>query len=273
MFAIVGPNGSGKTTTLKILAGLLFPTSGSATLFGRRAADVEVKRRIGFMPEAPYFYDHLTGEELLHYYGSLFGLPRRAREQRVDELLGLVGMQERRAMPLRHYSRGMLQRIGLAQALLNDPRVVFLDEPTSGLDPLGRLLVRDIIREMKSQGTTVFLNSHMLGEVEATCDRVAFVKQGRTVGERTLGAAEAGLDLELKLGPISPAVLEGLGRLGSGLRQEAGTVWLRVSGEDQVPGLTRWLVGQGVDVYGLQARRRSLEAVFLEVMGDDQRPG
>ena len=178
MFAIVGPNGSGKTTTLKILTGLLFPTAGTATIFGRRVSDIEVKRRIGFMPEAPYFYDHLTGNELLHYYASLFGIPKRAREERIDELLTLVGMQERRAMPLRQYSRGMLQRIGLAQALINDPELLILDEPTSGLDPIGAYQIRGLISEMRQRGKTVLLCSHLLNEVEAICDRVGVLHRG-----------------------------------------------------------------------------------------------
>jgi ABC-2 type transport system ATP-binding protein len=178
MFAIVGPNGSGKTTTLKILTGLLFPTSGAATIFGRRLTDMEVKRRIGFMPEAPYFYDHLTGDELLTYYAGLFGLSKSLREQRIDELLTLVGMQERRAMPLRQYSRGMLQRIGLAQALINDPALLILDEPTSGLDPIGAHQIRALISELRSRGKTILLCSHLLNEVEAMCDRVGVLHRG-----------------------------------------------------------------------------------------------
>jgi ABC-2 type transport system ATP-binding protein len=167
----------------------------------------------------------------------------------------------------------MLQRIGLAQALLNAPRLVFLDEPTSGLDPLGRLLVRDVIRELKAGGTTVFLNSHLLGEVEATCDRVVFVMEGGTVRELTVGDREQGMEVELRLGPVSAAVLEGLARFGSGLRTGDGVAHLCVPDEQDLPRLVRWLVEQGVDVYHLHPRRKSLEAVFLEVMGDDRRPG
>ena len=222
MFAIVGPNGSGKTTTLKILTGLLFPTSGRATLFGRKVADVEVKRRIGFMPEAPYFYDHLTGEELLHYYASLFGLPKRAREERIDELLSLVGMQERRAMPLRHYSRGMLQRIGLAQALVNDPDLLILDEPTSGLDPIGAYQIRGLISELRRRGKTVLLCSHLLNEVEALCDRVGVLHQGNLLAAGTLDELLSGTDAtRIVASHLSAAGLE---KVQEAVRAEGGEI-------------------------------------------------
>jgi ABC-2 type transport system ATP-binding protein len=161
----------------------------------------------------------------------------------------------------------MRQRIGLAQALLGEPDLVFLDEPTSGLDPLGRLLVRDVIGELKARGTAVFLNSHLLSEVEVTCDRVAFVKAGRVVREMTLGVAERELEVELRLDRVTAAVLEGLGRFGRDVREEDGRVRVRVDGEDRLPEMSRWLAGQGVGLYHLAARRRSLEEVFLEVVG------
>jgi ABC-2 type transport system ATP-binding protein len=171
------------------------------------------------------------------------------------------------------YSKGMLQRVGLAQALVNDPELVFLDEPTSGLDPLGRLLVRDLIRELRDRGTTVFLNSHLLGEVEATCDRVAFVKEGRTVGGMSLRGAPDSLEVELRIAPVDPDILAGLGRFGRGAAQVNGLVRLHVDGDESLPALADWLVRRGVRVYGLQSRRRTLEERFVEIMGDDQRPG
>jgi ABC-2 type transport system ATP-binding protein len=167
----------------------------------------------------------------------------------------------------------MLQRVGLAQAMLNEPRVVFLDEPTSGLDPIGRLLVRDIIHDLRDQGTTVFLNSHLLGEVEATCDRVVFIKQGRTIRELTLNAVEQGLEVELKLGSTGPELLAGLGRFGTDVVEREGIVTLRVTDEAVLPDLARWLVTSGADLFTMHSRRPSLEALFLEVMGGDQRPG
>jgi ABC-2 type transport system ATP-binding protein len=168
---------------------------------------------------------------------------------------------------LREYSKGMKQRIGLAQALLGEPELVFLDEPTSGLDPLGRLLVRDVIRDLRARGTTVFVNSHLLSEVEVTCDRVAFVKDGRVVREMTLGAAERDLEVELRLDRVPPPVLEGLSRFGRDVREEDGRVLLHVDGEERLPEMSRWLAAQGIGLYRLAARRRSLEDVFLEVVG------
>ena len=176
--------------------------------------------------------------------------------------------------PLRGYSKGMLQRVGLAQALLNDPQLVFLDEPTSGLDPLGRLLVRDIIAELRADGVTVFLNSHLLGEVEATCDRVVFVKRGRVVEERRLSAPTEGLDLELRVGPVGAAIVEGLSRFGANIVQpRPDVIALRTESDAVVPAIVSWLVQQGVQIYAVQPRRKSLEDVFLDVMGDDERPG
>ena len=167
----------------------------------------------------------------------------------------------------------MLQRVGLAQAMLNAPEVVFLDEPTSGLDPLGRLLVRDVIADLRRQGTTVFLNSHLLGEVEVTCDRVAFVKQGRVVREMSLAEHTGGLEVELVLGSAGPEVSEALARFGHGLAARDGAVRLMVESEETLPEMARWLVERGIKIYRIGARRKSLETLFLEIMGDDQRPG
>lgn len=179
IFGFLGPNGAGKTTTLKILLGLIKPTRGYAELLGAPAGDVEVKRRIGFLPEAPYFYDYLTAEEFLGFYGSLAGIDRAVLGKRIAELLDTVGMSHVRSRQLRKFSKGMLQRIGLAQALIHDPEVVVLDEPMSGLDPIGRKQVRDIILHLRDRGKTVFFSSHILPDVEMICDRVAIVIQGK----------------------------------------------------------------------------------------------
>jgi ABC-2 type transport system ATP-binding protein len=186
VFGFLGPNGAGKTTSLKLLLGLVAPTSGRGVLLGAPLGDRATRGRIGFLPEHFRFHDCLTGRELLRVHGWLHGLRGRALEEKIDELLVRVDLVEAEERPLREYSKGMVQRAGLAQALINEPDVVFLDEPTSGLDPLGRLLVRDVIEDLRERGTTVFLNSHLLGEVEATCDRVVFVKNGRTIGELAL---------------------------------------------------------------------------------------
>lgn len=179
IFGFLGPNGAGKTTTIKMLMGLIFPTAGEAHLFGRPANDIEAKARVGFLPENPHFYEYLSSFEFLNFYGRLFNLSGSARHARVERLLELVGMTHARDLPLRKYSKGMLQRIGIAQALINDPDLVVLDEPMSGLDPLGRKDVRDIIFRLKEQGKTVFFSSHILQDVEMICDRVAIMTKGR----------------------------------------------------------------------------------------------
>src|SRR5215471_2910248 len=189
VFGFLGPNGAGKTTSVKMLLSLVKPTSGKAHLLGAPVGDRAIRGRIGFLPEHFRFHDCLTGRELLRFHGRLHGRRGFELESRIDTLLTRVDLLDAADRPLRGYSKGMLQRAGLAQALINDPLLVFLDEPTSGLDPLGRFLVRDIISELRTKGTTVFLNSHLLGEVEATCDRVAFVKHGRIVRELSLAEA------------------------------------------------------------------------------------
>ena len=186
VFGFLGPNGAGKTTTLKLLMQLVFPTAGRAEILGRPVGDVEVRRRIGYLPEHPYFYDHLTAEELMRYFGRLLGLDRATRRQRAGELLDEVGLGAERRMALRRYSKGMLQRVGLAQALLNRPEVVFLDEPMSGLDPIGRRMVRDLILRLRDRGTTVFFSSHILSDAEALCSRVAILAGGRLVSSGRL---------------------------------------------------------------------------------------
>jgi ABC-2 type transport system ATP-binding protein len=179
VFGFLGPNGAGKTTTLKLLVQLVFPTSGRAEILGRPVGDVATRRRIGYLPENPYFYDHLSAVEVLDYFGRLFGLPADARAARVNQLLDTVELGRERRLPLRRYSKGMLQRVGLAQALLNEPDVVFLDEPMSGLDPIGRRMVRELILGLRDRGATVFFSSHILSDAEAVCSRVAIVSGGR----------------------------------------------------------------------------------------------
>jgi ABC-2 type transport system ATP-binding protein len=180
IFCFLGPNGAGKTTTLKLLMQLIFPTSGRAEILGRPVGDVGARQRIGYLPENPYFYDYLTAEELLQYFANLFGYSRSEARTRAARLLDRVGIgAERRRQQLRKYSKGMIQRVGIAQTLLNDPEVIFLDEPMSGLDPLGRREVRSLILELRDQGRTVFFSSHILSDAEALCSRVAVVAGGR----------------------------------------------------------------------------------------------
>lgn len=195
-FGLLGQNGAGKTTLLKTLLGIVRPSSGRATVLGASLGDRTVKQRIGYLPENPYFYDYLTGWEVLNFTGDLFGVERSYQRKRIPELLDLVGLAQSAAKKkqLRQYSKGMLQRIGMAQALMNDPDLVFLDEPMSGLDPLGRYQMREIILSLKSQGKTIFFNSHVLSDVEKICDRVALLAKGELIAigsmQELLGTAE-----------------------------------------------------------------------------------
>jgi ABC-2 type transport system ATP-binding protein len=182
VFGLLGPNGAGKTTTLKILFRLIFPTSGTARILGKELDDATVHQRVGYLPEYPYFYDHLSPEELLHYTGRLFGMGKDDLRRRVDQLLELVGLVDSRHVPLRRFSKGMVQRAGIAQALINNPDVVFLDEPMTGLDPIGRGEVRDLILQLREEKKTVFLSTHILSDAETLCDRVAILNRGKLQG-------------------------------------------------------------------------------------------
>jgi ABC-2 type transport system ATP-binding protein len=273
VFGFLGPNGAGKTTSVKMLLGLVAPTAGSARVLAAPLGDVKTRARIGFLPEHFRFQEWLTGREFLHFHGELYRIPETTLESRVEELLARVDLADAGERKLREYSKGMLQRVGLAQALLNTPDLVFLDEPTSGLDPLGRLLVRDIINDLRKRGTSVFLNSHLLSEVEVTCDRVAFVKRGSVVREMALNEQSQDVNVELKLDAATPELLNGLKQFGRNIQQVNGYVQLQADGEERLPEIARWLVGQGVGVYRLAAGKPSLETLFLQVMGEDERPG
>lgn len=187
IFGFLGPNGAGKTTTLKLLMGLVFPTGGWARILGREWTDPEVRAQIGFLPEQPYFYDNLTAHELLNYYAQLSGMPAKERSQRVQATLQKVGLPDVKGVQLRKFSKGMLQRIGIAQAILHDPKLVFFDEPMSGLDPMGRREVRDLMEQLKQEGKTVFFSTHILSDAEALCDHVAIIHKGELRG---VGAVE-----------------------------------------------------------------------------------
>jgi len=273
VFGFLGPNGAGKTTSLKMLLGLVEPTSGEGTVLGARIGDRAARAKLGFLPEHFRFHDWLSGRELLHFHGRLYGMSPTRIHARAEELLARVDLLDAAHRPLREYSKGMLQRAGLAQALMNHPALVFLDEPTSGLDPIGRLLVRDIIRELRSEGTSVFLNSHLLGEVEATCDRVVFVKQGVAIHELDLASTPDVITVELLLGDADPETLMALERLGRSLEHANGLVRMQVEDEEVLPQLAQLVVQRGARLYRMNAARKSLEQSFLEVMGEDQRPG
>jgi ABC-2 type transport system ATP-binding protein len=267
VFGFLGPNGAGKTTSMKMLLGLVRPTSGHGQLLGTPLGDRRARQRIGYLPEHFAFHEWLRGRELLRFHGRLLGLGGHALDTRIEALLERLELRDAGERCLREYSKGMKQRIGLAQSLLGEPDLVFLDEPTSGLDPLGRRLVRDVIGELKARGTAVFLNSHLLSEVEVTCDRVAFVKAGRVVRELHLGREERELEVELRVDRQPPGLVDDLAAFGRDVRADGDCLRLRVDDESRLPELSRWLAAQGIGLYHLAARRRSLEEVFVEVVG------
>jgi len=270
VFGFLGPNGAGKSTSVKMLLGLVYPTSGAATVLDRPLGDVHVRARIGFLPEHFRFHDWLTAAEFLRTHADLYGMPDARVPKRISELLELVGLAGHRDKKLRDFSKGMLQRIGLAQSLLNDPELVFLDEPTSGLDPLGRLLVRDIIRDQRERGATVFLNSHLLGEVEVTCDRVGFIKHGRVMAIRALRhGGDGGMELEIRASGVCDGTVVQLNRWAASVRAEGDMLKLSVPNEDAVPEIVSYLVGTGARVYSVSSRRDSLEEMFLRILGSE----
>ncbi len=270
VFGFLGPNGAGKTTSVKMLLSLVAPTSGQGRLLGAPLGDVKTRARVGFLPEHFRFHDWLNAAEFLRLHGQLYGMTEARLRESVPKLLDLVGLAPHSDKKLKSFSKGMLQRIGLAQALLNQPQLIFLDEPTSGLDPVGRRLVRDIIRDLKSQGATVFLNSHLLSEVEITCDRVAFIKQGQVIRQAALQTlVEGQTTVELRVGRLSPNMIEGLSRWGQDVRVDGERVHLAVDAEEALPQMARWIVEQGGDLYAMTPQKLSLEDLFLQVVGTD----
>ncbi len=270
VFGFLGPNGAGKTTSIKMLLSLVAPTAGAGTLLGRPLGETAVRRRVGYLPEHFRFHDWLTAAEFLDFHGKLFGMPRARRQAIIPDLLELVGLQARAQTRLREFSKGMTQRIGLAQALMNDPELVFLDEPTSGLDPIGRRLVREIVDGLREQGTAVFINSHLLSEIEQTCDRVGFIRDGRILEVSPMADLERSvLQVGLRVGQPTPELLEALARFGDRveLHRSSGRISLAISGEEVLPRLAAWLVESGHTLYELSPHHLTLEERFLQVIG------
>jgi ABC-2 type transport system ATP-binding protein len=277
VFGFLGPNGAGKTTTLKLLMQLVFPTSGEAEILGRPAGDVRVRRRIGYLPENPYFYDHLTAEELLDYYGRLFGMSAADRRLRIAATLDRLGIGAERRLQLRKFSKGMLQRVGLAQALLNDPEVLFLDEPMSGLDPLGRRDVRALMLELRDAGRTIFFSSHILSDAEALCSQVAIVAKGRLAGAGRLADMQefAVHGWELVMANVPAAALDGIRSRARSVVSVAGDRYVIELPPDGRPEeLLRDLIAAGAALVSLTPVRETLEDVFVRrvaAMGDGAR--
>lgn len=290
VFGFLGPNGAGKSTSIKMLLGLVHPSGGTATVLGRPAGHAPTLARIGFLPEHFRFHEWLTATELLALHGRLNHLDAAYCRKRTAEVLDMVGLSDHARRPLSGFSKGMLQRIGLAQALLHAPELVFLDEPTSALDPLGRRMVRVILQQVKAQGTTVFLNSHLLSEVEVTCDRVAFIKDGVVL--RTLGLREIAADkshFELRVDVVTPALLDALAPLVEEWRfLDAGDEAIApstqepcgqdasmpnrlelVAEEASLPRIAHATLAAGARLYILAPRRTSLEQLFLDIVGTE----
>jgi ABC-2 type transport system ATP-binding protein len=269
-FGFLGPNGAGKSTSIKMLLGLVKPTGGKALLLGQPVGTRAVRARIGFLPEHFRFYDWLSASELIFFHGKLCGLAEDTLRRKVPRLLERVGLGAQHNKPIRSFSKGMMQRVGLAQAIVNDPEILFLDEPTSGLDPAGRKLVREVIGEQCRHGATVFLNSHLLGEVEQSCDRVAFIRDGSIVGEYRMNAWQsAQTKVEIKAARVSPAAMERLREFTQNPHLEGEFLRLSVMETDRLPQVVRCLVESGAEVFSVAPQRLSLEDLFLQVMGPE----
>ena len=268
VFGFLGPNGASKSTSVKALLGLVRASGGSALVLGSPAGDTVTRRRIGFLPEHFAFHDWLTGDELLQLHGRLYGMSRPILQGRIEFLLEAVGMTPHRRRKVRDYSKGMTQRIGLAQALLNEPDLIFLDEPTSGLDPAGRLLVRDLIRAERARGATVFLNSHLLGEVEATCDRVAFIRDGTVVDTHNLtGSTTIEQSYHIKADGLPP--ISSIEPYALSVEVVADGLEITLDSADRAPAIVKMLVDSGAQVHAVIPRQTTLEQLFIEIIGSD----
>jgi ABC-2 type transport system ATP-binding protein len=267
VFGFLGPNGAGKTTAMKMLLGLVRPTAGTARLLGRPLDDLAMRARIGFLPEQFRFHEWMRAEEFLDFHGRLAGMPAAARRRRIPEVLALVGLGARGRDRLKSFSKGMLQRIGIGQAIIHDPELVFLDEPTSALDPIGRREVRDIVRHLRDRGTTVFLNSHLLSEVEQVCDRLVILDRGRVVRAGPLAELlRQELELEIEADPVTPDLLERLRPLCRALHHEDHRLAVTVADRDVIPRLAAIITSNGARLYRLAARTLSLEELFVETV-------
>lgn len=269
---LVGPNGAGKTTTMKALTGLIHPDEGTVELFGRSCSSVASRESLGYLPENPYFYEHLSAEELLKFYGNLFGLSGKILDERIDQLISRVGLDHARGRPLKKFSKGMRQRAGLAQALINDPELVILDEPQTGLDPVGRKEVRDLIFELKKEGKTILFSSHILPDVEAVCDRVVVIHKGRNMETGTLSelTGDRISALELVVHTDDEESLEDLPDLLS--KERRGETWvLRFPGNADSNAVIREALDRGHDVRSMMRQREDLENVFVrDTYGSDE---
>jgi ABC-2 type transport system ATP-binding protein len=263
IFGFLGPNGAGKTTTLKMLMGLVFPTAGTAKILGMEINDPRMKAQIGFLPEQPYFYDYLTARELLEYFAGLSGVPAKERSRRAEEMLVRVGLKDAGGVQLRKFSKGMLQRVGIAQAIIHEPKVVFFDEPMSGLDPMGRREVRDLMDQLRQEGKTVFFSTHILSDAEALCDRVAIVNLGELQGVGAVADLTSSVQNNVEIIWQGTAVPQSLRALGAECHVAGDTVRaiLREANQDAaIEALRR----ERVRLISVVPVRTSLEDYFMQ---------
>ncbi len=268
IFGFLGPNGAGKTTTIKMLLGIIYPTSGEGYILGKEIGDMDVHKLISYLPERPYYYDYMTGPELLKFYGSLFGINDTAR---FDSLLERVNLHRDKDKPISKYSKGMMQRIGLAQSLLNDPKLLFLDEPTSGFDPIARREIRDLILSFRDEGRTVFVTSHELEEVERICDRVCIINRGKIVRQGRLSELLKGTRTEIEiLGSSVPAVITNI--KGVTTRPLADGFLLDVPEIVSVNDVVDATRGAGVTITKIEPRKLRLEDLYEQAVGNNPGP-
>jgi len=265
IFGYLGPNGAGKTSTIKCVLGLIFPDAGTISLFGRSPLDPKSKEKLGFLPENPYFYDYLTAREFLDFYAQLFGLAGEERTGRIARLLKLVDLERAAALPLRKFSRGMLQRIGLAQALINEPSFVILDEPLGGLDPIGRKEIRDIILGLRDAGRTVLFTSHILQDIEMICDHVAIIVGGRILSQGRLAdlVSEKILFTEIT---VSGLEISDCAAYGECLSHRDGRALIKVFSEENVQAVLERLRERGGRLHALIPRTQTLEDIFVDMV-------
>ncbi|MFT0752071.1 ABC transporter ATP-binding protein [Synechococcus sp. RC10A2] len=266
IFGFLGPNGAGKTTTIKVLLGIIYPTEGEAYVLGQPAGDPKNHYRISYLPETPYFYDYMTGREILTFYAKLFGIAEPERSKRVNELLDRVGLSRAADQTLRTYSKGMLQRIGLAQCLINDPELLILDEPTAGLDPIAHIDIRDMILELRNQGKTLFISSHQLSDVERVCDRVAILKKGVMVQLGRIEELLAGGHVEVIADKVPENAVEPIRQLGGKVSLHDGRLIVEQPDNGSVDRVIDIVRAAGGHIVSVKPYRRSLEDLFVETI-------
>ena len=271
IFGFLGGNGAGKTTTIKILMSLIFPTNGRARILGLDISDVKMRSRIGYCPENPYFYDYLKARELMNYFGELFGLDAAQRNRKTEELLTKVGLEEKDwNKQLRKFSKGMLQRVGLAQALINEPEIVFLDEPMSGLDPIGRREIRELIAELREKGTTVFMSTHILSDIEALCDRVAILRNGKLAATGNLDdlLSQSGERqiFEINVKGVTAVILENEVKqiAGATIASKPNGANIQITDEKDIDKILPIIRNAGGSLVSIQPVKQSLEELFVK---------